>query len=79
MHAHVLDYDLQHQVTVAPHRALLRTPLPFIYYSDFIAANQEAHIDNLIPRTDKQVHLEQAGNDLDRIIVFLNYQCQALQ
>ena len=45
--AQVLDYDLQRQV--APHMALLGKPLPSIYYPDFIAANQEARADNLIP------------------------------
>ena len=75
--ARVLDYDLQRQV--APHMALLGKPLPSIYYPDFIAANQEARADNLIPGTDKQVHLEhiradirkfKRDNDLDRVIVF---------
>ncbi|EAU92014.1 inositol-3-phosphate synthase [Coprinopsis cinerea okayama7 len=75
--AKVLDYDLQRQV--APHMALLGKPLPSIYYPDFIAANQEARADNLIPGNDKQAHLEQIradirkfkqDNDLDRVIVF---------
>ncbi|KAF5374625.1 hypothetical protein D9615_008975 [Tricholomella constricta] len=75
--AQVLDYDLQRQV--APHMALLGSPLASIYYPDFIAANQEARADNVLPGTDKQVHLEQiradirkfkADNELDRVIVF---------
>jgi myo-inositol-1-phosphate synthase len=75
--AKVLDYDLQRQVK--PHMALLAKPLPSIYYPDFIAANQEARADNLIPGADKQVHLEhiradirkfKEDNDLDRVIVF---------
>jgi len=75
--AQVLDYDLQRQV--APHMALLGQPLPSIYYPDFIAANQEERADNLIPGTDKQVHLDQIradirkfklDNGLDRVIVF---------
>lgn len=75
--AQVLDYDLQRQV--APHMALLGKPLPSIYYPDFIAANQEARADNLIPGSDKQAHLDhiradirkfKADNDLDRVIVF---------
>ncbi|GLB33996.1 putative myo-inositol-1-phosphate synthase [Lyophyllum shimeji] len=75
--AQVLDYDLQRQV--APHMALLGSPLPSIYYPDFIAANQEERADNVLPGTDKQAHLEQiradirkfkADNALDRVIVF---------
>jgi len=73
----VLDYDLQRQV--APHMTALGKPLPSIYYPDFIAANQEARADNLIPGTDKQAHLEhiradirkfKQDNGLDRVIVF---------
>lgn len=75
--ARVLDYDLQRQV--APHMALLGKPLPSIYYPDFIAANQEARADNLIPGADKQAHLEhiradirkfKQDNGLDRVVVF---------
>ncbi|KAF9235984.1 hypothetical protein BU15DRAFT_89343 [Melanogaster broomeanus] len=75
--ARVLDYDLQRQVM--PHMSLLGAPLPSIYYPDFIAANQEARADNVIPGTDKQAHLEhvrsdirnfKAQNELDRVIVF---------
>lgn len=75
--ARVLDYDLQRQVK--PHMALLGSPLPSIYYPDFIAANQEARADNVIPGADKQTHLEhiradirhfKAQNQLDRVVVF---------
>jgi myo-inositol-1-phosphate synthase len=75
--AQVLDYDLQRQV--APHMARLGTPLPSIYYPDFIAANQETRADNVISGADKQVHLEhiradirkfKADNKLDRVVVF---------
>ncbi|KAJ7246453.1 hypothetical protein C8J57DRAFT_1081474 [Mycena rebaudengoi] len=75
--AQVLDWDLQRQV--APHMASLGAPLPSIYYPDFIAANQEARADNLIPGGDKQVHLEhiradirnfQTDNALDSTVVF---------
>lgn len=75
--AQVLDYDLQRQV--APHMAELGAPLPSIYYPDFIAANQEARADNVVPGTDKQAHLEhlradirrfKEQNGLDRVIVF---------
>ncbi|KAI0343553.1 Myo-inositol-1-phosphate synthase [Trametopsis cervina] len=75
--AQVLDYDLQRQV--APLMAQLGSPLPSIYYPDFIAANQEARADNVIPGTDKQAHLEhiradirkfKQDNGLDRVVVF---------
>nr|GAT60864.1 predicted protein [Mycena chlorophos] len=75
--AQVLDYDLQRQV--APYMALLGKPLPSIYYPDFIAANQEARADNLIPGDDKQAHLEhiradirkfKEDNQLDRTVIF---------
>ena len=75
--AEVLPWDLQRQLT--GHMADLGKPLPSIYYPDFIAANQETRADNLIPRNDKQVHLERlradirefkSANDLDRVIVF---------
>ncbi|TFK68475.1 Myo-inositol-1-phosphate synthase [Pluteus cervinus] len=75
--AQVLDYDLQRQV--APYMALIGKPLPSIYYPDFIAANQEARADNLIPGDNKQAHLDhiradirkfKATNDLDRVVVF---------
>jgi len=73
----VLDYDLQR--LVAPHMALLGKPLPSVYYPDFIAANQEARADNVIPGADKQAHLERIradirnfkqANGLDKVIVF---------
>ena len=75
--AHVLNYDLQCQVT--PYLALLGRPLPSIYYPDFIAANQEAQVDNLITWMDTQVRLNhiradmqrfKEENSLDRVIVF---------
>ncbi|KAJ6607403.1 hypothetical protein B0H10DRAFT_2166852 [Mycena sp. CBHHK59/15] len=73
----LLDYDLQRQV--APFMAQLGKPLPSIYYPDFIAANQEARADNLIPGSDKQGHLDhiradirkfKEDNGLDRTVVF---------
>ncbi|KAL7277618.1 hypothetical protein ACG7TL_008545 [Trametes sanguinea] len=75
--AHVLDYDLQRQV--APYMAELGKPLPSVYYPDFIAANQEARADNVVPGTDKQAHLEHLRADirrfkeqhgLERVVVF---------
>ncbi|RPD57454.1 Myo-inositol-1-phosphate synthase [Lentinus tigrinus ALCF2SS1-7] len=75
--AQVLDWDLQRQVM--PHMAALGSPLPSIYYPDFIAANQEARADNVLPGTDKQAHLEHIRADirrfkeqhgLDRVVVF---------
>lgn len=71
----VLEYDLQRQLT--PYMSTLR-PLPSIYYPDFINANQETRADNIIPGTDKQVHLDQirkdirdfkSSNGLDQVIV----------
>ncbi len=62
--AQVLDWDLQRQVM--PHMAELGSPLPSIYYPDFIAANQEARADNVIPGTDKQAHLEHIRADIRR-------------
>lgn len=76
--AQVLDWDLQRQV--APILAAeVGSPLPSIYYPDFIAANQSERADNLIPGDDKQKHLEHIRGDirafkekhgLDRIVVF---------
>jgi myo-inositol-1-phosphate synthase len=75
--AQVLDFDLQRQV--APHMAALGAPLPSVYYPDFIAANQEARADNVLPGADKQAHLDTLRADirafkqkhgLDRVVVF---------
>jgi myo-inositol-1-phosphate synthase len=71
----VLDYDLQRQV--APLMAQY-TPLPSIYYPDFINANQGERADNVLPGSDKQAHLEhlrkdirdfKSQNGLDKVIV----------
>jgi myo-inositol-1-phosphate synthase len=73
--AQVLEYDLQRQVRAEMEKM---TPLPSIYYPDFIAANQSDRADNLMAGNDKQAHLEQirkdirdfkAANDLDKVIV----------
>lgn len=73
--AQVLEYDLQRQVRSEMEKL---TPLPSIYYPDFIAANQSDRADNLIAGDDKQAHLEQirkdirdfkAANSLDKVIV----------
>jgi len=40
------------------------TPLPSIYYPDFIAANQGDRADNVLPGTDKQAHLERIRQDM---------------
>lgn len=75
--AQVLDWDLQRQV--AHHMSALGSPLPSIYYPDFIAANQEARADNIIDGADKMVHVEHIRKDisefkakhgLDKVIVF---------
>jgi myo-inositol-1-phosphate synthase len=57
----------------------LMKPLPSIYYSDFIAANQEERADNLIPGSKaRMAHVEQirkdirdfkAAHGLDKVIV----------
>ena len=73
--AQVLEYDLQRQVA----KELAQyTPLPSIYYPDFIAANQGARADNLIPGEDKWAHVEhiqkdiadfKAAHNLEKVIV----------
>lgn len=74
--AQVLDYDLQRQV--APYLKKMGSPLPSVYYPDFIAANQEDRADNLIEGEDKLAHLERIRKDirdfkakegLDRVVV----------
>eukprot|EP00177_Eucheuma_denticulatum_P007075 GFKZ01012868.1.p1 GENE.GFKZ01012868.1~~GFKZ01012868.1.p1 ORF type:complete len:524 (+),score=58.25 GFKZ01012868.1:168-1739(+) len=73
--AKVLDYDLQRQL-----KPYLRdiTPLPSVYYSDFIAGNQEERADNVLPGEDKKKHLQtirkhiqqfKIDNDLETVIV----------
>lgn len=73
--AQVLDYDLQRQLVKTLNKY---TPLPSIYYPDFIAANQGERADNVISGTDKWAHVEhlrkdirefKAANDLDKVIV----------
>jgi myo-inositol-1-phosphate synthase len=73
--AEVLDYDLQRQLI--PHMQSI-VPMPSLYYSDFIAANQTDRADNVIPGDDKSKHLERVRadirefkreNDLDTVIV----------
>eukprot|EP00161_Ancyromonas_sigmoides_P010082 TRINITY_DN2510_c1_g1_i1.p1 TRINITY_DN2510_c1_g1~~TRINITY_DN2510_c1_g1_i1.p1 ORF type:complete len:546 (+),score=318.14 TRINITY_DN2510_c1_g1_i1:87-1640(+) len=70
----VLDYDLQRQLV--PHMRGLR-PMPSVYYPDFIAANQEARADNVLPGT-KAEHLARIradivafkkDNGLDKVVV----------
>jgi len=73
--AKVLDITLQQQLR--PHMQHL-TPLPSVYYPDFIAANQEERADNIILGESKMAHLEQirkdirdfkAANGLDTVVV----------
>jgi myo-inositol-1-phosphate synthase len=59
--AKVLDYDLQRQLE--PHMKNM-VPLPSVYYSDFIAANQESRADNVIPGNNKWDHVEQIQKDI---------------
>ena len=62
--ARVLDYDPQRQVR--PYIALLGSPLPSTHYPDFIATDQEARADNVVPGNNKQVHLEHIRADIHR-------------
>lgn len=74
--AQVLEPTLKEQVR--KEMATL-TPLPSIYYPDFIAANQEDRADNLIPGTKvcaahvetirKQIQDFKSANNLDKVIV----------
>ena len=73
--AKVLPYDLQRQLYDELQAV---TPLPSIYYPDFIAANQADRADNLVAETTKQGHLDRlradirafkAANALDKVIV----------
>jgi myo-inositol-1-phosphate synthase len=44
------------------------TPLPSIYYPDFIAANQEERPNNLIPGTKAlMTHVEQIRKDIQYV------------
>jgi len=72
--AGVFPYDFQRQM-----KPIMETftPLPSIYYPDFIAANQEDRADNVLPGTKKE-HLEKirqdirdfkAAKSLDKVIV----------
>ncbi|KAJ3401670.1 Myo-inositol-1-phosphate synthase [Chytriomyces hyalinus] len=73
--ARVLEWDLQRQVLDQMKEL---KPLPAVYYPDFIAANQEARADNVLPGTDKQAHVDEIrknirdfkeANGLERVIV----------
>ncbi|CAE7827747.1 ISYNA1, partial [Symbiodinium microadriaticum] len=70
----VLDYDLQRQLM--DEMAQL-SPLPSVYYPDFIAANQSDRANNVLEGS-KQDHLDtvrrnirdfKASNGLDKVIV----------
>ncbi|CAI5732551.1 unnamed protein product [Hyaloperonospora brassicae] len=72
--AQVLDFDLQRQLV--PYLESM-SPLPSIYYPDFIAANQADRADNVLPGS-KQDHLDavrrhirdfKQSNNLDKVIV----------
>ncbi len=73
--AKVLEWDLQRQLGPLMAQS---TPLPSIYYPDFINANQGDRADNVIPGNDKQAHLDhirqdirnfKQENSLDKVIV----------
>jgi myo-inositol-1-phosphate synthase len=58
--AKVLDYDLQ--MKLYPHMKDIK-PLPSIYFPDFIAANQNERVDNILTGT-KQEQMEHIRNDI---------------
>eukprot|EP00300_Choanocystis_sp_HF-7_P001020 c10838_g1_i1.p1 GENE.c10838_g1_i1~~c10838_g1_i1.p1 ORF type:complete len:513 (+),score=149.79 c10838_g1_i1:39-1577(+) len=71
----VLDYDLQRQLK--PHMEDI-TPLPSVYYPDFIAANQSSRANHVLGGDDKMAHVEQIrldirsfkeNNGVDKVIV----------
>mmetsp|Transcript_10008 Transcript_10008/g.20279 ORF Transcript_10008/g.20279 Transcript_10008/m.20279 type:complete len:517 (-) Transcript_10008:891-2441(-) len=64
--AAVLDYDLQRQLE--PYLVNM-TPMPSIYYPDFIAADQADRADHVLPSEDKQKHLQQIRDDIRRFKV----------
>ncbi|KAF5095480.1 hypothetical protein D0Z03_001824 [Geotrichum reessii] len=73
--ARVIYNDLQRQIGKYLEPIV---PLPFVYYPDFIAANQEERADNVIPGTDKWAHVEhirkdirdfKEKNELDHVVV----------
>ncbi|PAV70954.1 hypothetical protein WR25_20929 [Diploscapter pachys] len=59
--ARVFEPELQDQL-----RPFLEpiTPMPSIYYPDFIAANQGNRANNVIPGSNKQEHLQHIRNDI---------------
>ena len=73
--AQVFDYDLQQKLE--PHMKCI-TPLPGIYYPEFIAANQEDRADNILSGKNKWEHLlkirqnikeVKASQNFDKVIV----------
>lgn len=60
--ADVFDHDLQ--IQLEPHMAKI-VPMPSVYESDFIAANQEERANNLI-KGDKQTCLNQLRTDIKK-------------
>jgi myo-inositol-1-phosphate synthase len=71
----VIDIDLQRQLK--PYMSKL-SPLPGIYYPDFIAPNQKNRANNFLPELEKQNHVSKLRSDirtfkkdnqLDKIIV----------
>ncbi|KAI9282290.1 hypothetical protein BY458DRAFT_449587 [Sporodiniella umbellata] len=73
--AQVLEYDLQRQLVKEMSQM---TPLPSIYYPDFIAANQSDRADNVISDDNKRSHVERIrqdikdfkeNNNLDKVVV----------
>lgn len=56
-------YDIEFQRTLYPYMKKF-TPMPSIYYPDYIAANQSDRANNLIPGMDKQAHLDHIRADM---------------
>lgn len=56
-------YDIELQEKLSPYMKKI-TPLPSIYYPDFIASNQKERATNLIPKGTKQDDLNHIRNDI---------------
>lgn len=59
--AGVLDYDLQSKLH--SHMSTMK-PWPAVYYSDFIATNQESRVNNILPGSNKWDHLQTIRDDI---------------
>lgn len=57
----VFDYDLQSKLREDMSKI---TPMPSVYYPDFIASNQKTRANNVIPGFDKGAHLAKLRTDI---------------